>query len=210
MRKNLSWKQERRRDRPGGAIRDEACPGRGKHREFLVAVATRASVAVPAPAAAAATTTTTTAITATTAAAAEATATTTSAAATAEAAATATTAEATLSRGTLLAGTGNVHGERAPTEVLAMEHFHGPLCLLGGGELDECEAAGAARELVEHEVHVEDDTRASEVILDVPFHRLVGEIAHEQTVLIFHNDCDRFKHRVGICPWAELRLRGAN
>ena len=81
-----------------------------------------------------------------------------------------------------------------------MEHVHGPLRLLGGGELNEGKAAGAARELVEHEVHVEDDTRASEVILDVPFHRLVGEIAHEQTVLIFHNDYDRFKHRVGICP----------
>jgi hypothetical protein len=194
-------------------MHDKACPGRGKHREFLVTVATRASVAVPAPAAAAAatTTTTTTAITATTAAAAEA---TTPPAAAAEAATTtattATTAEAALARCTFLAGTGDVHGERTSAEVLAMEHFHGPLRLLGGGELDEGEAAGAARELVEHEVHVEDDTRASEVILDVPFHRLVGEIAHEQTVLIFHNDCDRFKHRVGICPWAELRLRGAN
>ncbi len=175
----------------GYCQRPETAAGR------LVTVTARTAIAVAAPSAAT-TATATAAITATAATAAE---TTTAAAATAaEAATTTAAAEATLTRGALLAGTSDVHGERTPAEVLAVEHFNGALGFLGRRELDEGESAGTTGELVEHQVHVEDDAGARKVILNVTLHRLVGKIAHEQTVLIFHNNYDRFKHRVGICP----------
>jgi hypothetical protein len=176
-------------------------PTAGNGRGGLVTVTARTAIAVAAPSAATtATATATAAITATAATAAETTTTTAAAATAAEAAATTAAAEAALTRGALLARTRDVHGERTPAEVLAVEHFNGTLGFLGRRELDEGESAGTTGELVEHQVHVEDDTGARKVILNVTLHRLVGEIAHKQTVLIFHNNYDRFKHRVGICP----------
>jgi hypothetical protein len=175
-------------------------PAAGNGRGGLVTVTARTAIAVAAPSAATtATATATAAITATAATAAETTP-TAAAATAAEAAATTAAAEAALTRGALLARTRDVHGERTPAEVLAVEHFNGALSFLGRRELDEGESAGTTGELVEHQVHVEDDTGARKVILNVTLHRLVGEIAHKQTVLIFHNNYDRFKHRVGICP----------
>jgi hypothetical protein len=68
-----------------------------------------------------------------------------------------------------------------------MEQVHGTLGFFGRGELNEGETARAARELVEHEVDVQNDSGSGEVVLQVILHRLVGQIAHEETILVVHN-----------------------
>lgn len=112
---------------------------------------------------------------------------TTASATAAVSAATTTTTEAAFTGRTLLAGAGNVDGERPAAEFLAMEQVHGPLGFFGRGELNEGETARAARELVEHEVDVQNDSGSGEVVLQVILHRLVGQIAHEETILVVHN-----------------------
>jgi hypothetical protein len=134
---------------------------------------TAAAAAAAAPSTAAATSTTSAA---TVAAATSATSATTEA-----------TATAAFTGGALFTRTRDVDGERPATEVLTVEHFDGALGLLSGGELDKREATGAAGELVEHQVDVQDDPGSGEVVLDVSLHRLVGQIAHEETILVVHN-----------------------
>lgn len=134
--------------------------------------------AAAAPSAAATTTTAETAATAT-AAATESTTTTTTAAT--------TETTATFTRGAIFAGAGDVHCQGASPEVLPVKHVHGALGFFGRGKLDEGEPAGTAGELVEHEVDVQDNTGSGEVVLDVSLHRLVGQIAHEETILVVHN-----------------------
>lgn len=82
---------------------------------------------------------------------------------------------------------GDVDREGAPADVLTVEHFDGALGFLRGRELDEGEAAGAARELVEHELDAQDGSSSSEVVLQVTLHRLVGQIAYKETILVVHN-----------------------
>src|SRR5262249_58645155 len=52
------------------------------------------------------------------------------------------------STGARCLGCGEIHGELAPVEVLAVELRDGALSLLGSGHLDETEAAGLSGELV--------------------------------------------------------------
>lgn len=131
-----------------------ANPERGEDR--LVAVAAGVAVfptTAPATTAASATafatfsaataapttaTSTTTAIATATATAAAPVSTATSAPA---AAAVSTTTATTLTGWALLAGAGDVDGERPTAELLAMEQVHGALGFFGRGELNEGEAA---------------------------------------------------------------------
>ncbi len=100
---------------------------------------------------------------------------------------TTTTTEAAFTGRTLFPGAGDVDGERPAAEFLAMEQVHSSLGFFGRGELDKGKTAGAARELVEHEVDVQNDSGSGEVVLQVILHRLVGQIAHEETILVVHN-----------------------
>lgn len=68
-----------------------------------------------------------------------------------------------------------------------MEHVDGSLGFFCGCEFDERKTAGAAGELVEQQVDIQDCARGGEVILKICFHRLVGQIAHKKTVLVVHN-----------------------
>lgn len=89
-----------------------------------------------------------------------------------------------------LPGAGDVDGELAPTEVLAVKFLDRLLCLLGGAELDEGEAAGTARFAVEHDVDAGDHSGSAEVIFKFPIPDLVGEVAHEEPAIAFHNTAD--------------------
>jgi len=50
-----------------------------------------------------------------------------------------------------------------------MEHFDRLVGLLWCAELDKGEATGASCHLVEHQVDAHDDTRTTELVLDVAF-----------------------------------------
>jgi hypothetical protein len=152
-------------------------------RTTILAAATPATAVSPTVATAESTTTAATPTESAAAATTAAESTTPAAATPAES--TATTA--TFTGRTVLAGPGDVHGQGASPEVLALEHFHGALGFLRGREFDEGKSAGPTRELVEHEVDVQHYPSGREVVLDVALHRLVGQVAHEETILIFHN-----------------------
>ena len=77
------------------------------------------------------------------------------------------TAARTISRGALLAGSGDVDGHGAASEVLAMEHLNGLRGLLRRAELHEGEATGAAGHLVQHQIDAHHGTRRPELVLDI-------------------------------------------
>ncbi len=77
------------------------------------------------------------------------------------------TAARTIPRGALLAGSGDVDGHGAASEVLAMEHLNGLRGLLRRAELHEGEATGAAGHLVQHQIDAHHGTRRPELVLDI-------------------------------------------
>jgi hypothetical protein len=98
---------------------------------------------------------------------------------TAETAATAAS-EATPTTGrTFLAWAGDVHGQGPATELLAVEHFDGLMGFFGTAEFDKGEAAGTARELVEHQVDVDHHASGAEVVLEVAFEGLKRQVSYE-------------------------------
>ena len=88
-------------------------------------------------------------------------------------------AEAVLARRTILARAGNIHGDLAALKILVVEHFNRLLRLFRRGEFDERKAAGTAGHLVHHQVARCDCARLGEVILEVIFARLKGQVADE-------------------------------
>ena len=157
------------------------------------AVSAVAPVTAPATAAAPATTTTVAAI-ATTAP--------TAAAPVASSSATPTAETAPAAGRAFFARAGDVDGQGAATQFLAVQHFDGVLGFFGGTELDEGETAGTARELVEHQVDIDHHAGGAEVVLEVAFEGLERQIAHEQPAIVIHTAtelCDRSKGRVGTC-----------
>src|SRR3989440_9761701 len=102
------------------------------------------------------------------------------------AAAETTTTAAARTRRALFARTRDVDGQLTALEFLAVKHFHRFVGFLRRGVLDEGKAARFAGKFVEHQVHRSDDACLGEVLLQVVFHRLVGEIAYEESGFVVH------------------------
>ncbi len=100
----------------------------------------------------------------------------------------------------LLTGARDVHRQRSPTEFLSVQHVDGSLGFFCGCEFDKRKAAGAACELVEHQIDIQDCACGGEMILKVSFHRLVGQIAHKKTVLVVHNTKAASNTAAGVLP----------
>lgn len=90
-----------------------------------------------------------------------------------------TTKTATAAGGPLLARTGDVHGQGSAVQFLAVEQFNRLLGFFGTAELYKCEAAGTARELVEHQVDVDHHARGAEVVLEIAFEGLKRQVSYE-------------------------------
>lgn len=108
-------------------------------------------------------------------------------AASAAAAARAVSSAESAAGGSFFPGAGDIDGELASAEVLAVKLFDGILRLLGCAELDEREAAGAAGLAVEHDVDAGDHSGSAEVIFKFPVSDLVRKVAHEEPAIAFHN-----------------------
>lgn len=90
-----------------------------------------------------------------------------------------TTKTATAAGRPLLARTGDVHGQGSAVQFLAVEQFNRLLGFFGTAELYKCEAAGTARELVEHQVDVDHHARGAEVVLEIAFEGLKRQVSYE-------------------------------
>jgi hypothetical protein len=129
----------------------------------------------------------TTVATVTTAIATETTATATAAAfATTVTAAATTTAlttaaeTAAAARRTLFARTGDVHGQVATIEILAVEGLDGSFSRFRSLHGDEGETARATGELVDHQVDLDHAAMSSEQVMEIVFNRVEGKISYEQ------------------------------
>lgn len=100
------------------------------------------------------------------------------------------TATESTAGGSFFPGAGDVDGELASAEILAVKLFDGLLRLLGCAELDERKTAGAAGLAIQHDVDAGDHPGGAEVILKFPIPDLIGEVAHEQPAIAFHNTAD--------------------
>jgi len=99
----------------------------------------------------------------------------------------ATTAAATTAAGrTIFAGTSDVDGQGATLEFLVVKHLDRLVGFFRAAHLDEGEATGFAGEFVQHHVYRGHDAGLGEEILQIVVHRLVGEVAYEETRFI-HN-----------------------
>jgi hypothetical protein len=132
--------------------------------------------AIPAPAATTATTTTaaTASITASpaVATATESAAATTTTESTATAAATAAESTATAAASAFFAGSGNINGQVAAAEVLAVIHINRALSLLGRRKLDEREPTRFTGNPVHHQVNRRHDACPGEMVVNVSFQGL--------------------------------------
>ena len=103
------------------------------------------------------------------------------AAATVLAVAAATTTAAAAER-TLLTGPGDVDGERASINGLAVEGLDGLLGLFGRAHGDETEPAGTASGPVQHQVGFHDRAVRGERVLQVVFGGVEGKVSYEQFI----------------------------
>lgn len=146
-----------------------------RERGLLAFVAAVAATTAVTPVAA-----TTTAITAIATTAAATTAEAATAAATAPEAATTTTAAETTAaaRGTFLARTGDVHGQRTTLHLVAVEFLDGLLGLFAAAHRDEGKTAGAAGELVEDDFDDADGADLAEQGFKILRGAGEGEVPH--------------------------------
>jgi len=94
-----------------------------------------------------------------------------------------TAASAARTRRALLAGACDVDGKGAALKFLVVELLDGFLGLLGRGKLHKGEAAGLARDLVQHEIRRYHRAGLGEVFLKFVFPRLKREVAYKQSAL---------------------------
>jgi hypothetical protein len=87
---------------------------------------------------------------------------------------------ATAAGRTVFTRAGDVDRQRAALKFLVVEELDGLVRFVGAAHLNEGETAGLAGELVNHDVDRGDNTSGGKVILQIVFHRLVGEIAHKE------------------------------
>ena len=74
------------------------------------------------------------------------------------------------------------------------------------GKFHECEAAGFARNLVQHQVHGRDRARLGEVILKIVFPRLEREVAYKESVFVHNIDAQKTKWEVCTGSFTECRF----
>jgi len=107
-------------------------------------------------------------------------ATTTTATAFTTTATAAITTTTTATGGTFFTRTGDVHGQVATVNVLAVQRLDGGFSRFRGFHGDEGEATGTARELVHHQVDFDDAAVRGKQVMEVVFDRVEGKISYEQ------------------------------
>jgi len=88
-------------------------------------------------------------------------------------------AETVVAGRTFLARAGDIDGDFAALKILVVKLLDGFLSFLSAGKFDERKAAGTAAHLVEHEVDGSDGPGLGEVILQIVFARLEGQVPYE-------------------------------
>ncbi len=81
--------------------------------------------------------------------------------------------------GPFLSRAGDIDRQGPALKFFIMELFNRLVGFLGRGELNESEPARPAGHFIQHQVDGSDNTGLREIILQIIFHGLVGEIADE-------------------------------
>ena len=114
--------------------------------------------------------------------------------ATAAAAVFPTTAAATAATAAFFARFGNVDGQGAAAQILAIHRFDGLLRFLGGAHGDEAKPAGTAGFPVHHQVGFSDRAMRAKRSVQVVFSGIEGKISHKQfiTHVMFYCPTNRY------------------